>query len=88
MKLKPRVEAEPPKELRFRLDAETHRELELYGELYAEEYREAIDTPALGAEILRQFLVGDRAFKTWKRRRENGSTQSTSRSAGAVRRTP
>ena len=73
MKLRPRVEAEPPKELRFRLDAETYQELELYGQLYAQEYGEAIDTAALAAEILRQFLAGDRAFKTWKRRRGNGA---------------
>ncbi len=72
MKLKPRAGSEPPKELRFRLDAETHRELELYGELYAEEYGEPIETPALAAEILRQFLAADRGFRGWKRRRENG----------------
>jgi hypothetical protein len=69
MKLRPRTGSEPPKELRFRLDGETHRELELYGELYAEEYGEPIETPALAAEILRQFLAADRAFRGWKRRR-------------------
>jgi hypothetical protein len=73
MKLKPRVEAEPPKELRFRLEAEIYQALELYGLLYAEEYGEPIDTPALAAEILRQFLESDRSFRGWKRRRANGS---------------
>ena len=77
MKLRPRIEAEPPKELRFRLDAETYQELELYGQLYAQEYGEAIDTAALAAEILRQFLAGDRAFKTWKRRRGNGADKAS-----------
>jgi hypothetical protein len=72
LRLKPRVEADPPKELRFRLEAETFQELELYGLLYAEEYGQAIDTPALAAEILRQFLEGDRSFRVWKRRRPNG----------------
>jgi len=72
VKLKPRVEAEPPKELRFRLEAETYQALELYGLLYAEEYGQPIDTPALAAEILRQFLESDRAFRGWKRRRGNG----------------
>jgi hypothetical protein len=70
--LKPRVEAEPPKELRFRLEAEIHQELELYGLLYGEEYGQAIDTPTLAAEILRQFLESDRSFRAWKRRRANG----------------
>lgn len=79
MKLRPRIEAEPPKELRFRLDAETYQELELYGQLYAHEYGEAIDTAALAAEILRQFLAGDRAFKTWKRRRGNGADATSHR---------
>ena len=73
MKLRPRIEAEPPKELRFRLDSGTFQELELYGQLYAHEYGEAIDMPTLASEILRQFLAGDRAFKTWKRRRGNGA---------------
>ena len=77
MKLRPRVEAEPPKELRFRLDSQTHQELELYGQLYAQEYGEAIDTPSLAAEILRQFLAGDRAFKTWKRRQGNGAAANS-----------
>ncbi len=77
MKLRPRAEAEPPKELRFRLDAETYQELELYGQLYAQEYGEAIDTAALAAEILRQFLASDRAFKTWKRRRGNGAAATS-----------
>ena len=76
MKLRPRVEAEPPKELRFRLDAETYQELELYGQLYAQEYGEAIDTPTLASEILRQFLDGDRVFRSWKRRRGNGHDAS------------
>ena len=79
MKLRPRVEAEPPKEIRFRLDAETHQELELYGELYAQEYGEAIDTPALASEILRQFFDGDRAFRSWKRRRCNGKRHRSER---------
>ena len=56
-----------------KVDAETYQELELYSQLYAQEYGEAIDTAALAAEILRQFLAGDRAFKTWKRRRGNGA---------------
>ena len=73
MKLRPRVEAEPPKEIRFRLDAETYQELELYGQLYAQEYGDTIDTPALAAEILRQFLDGDRGFRSWKRRLGNGA---------------
>lgn len=77
MKLRPRVEAEPPRELRFRLDAETYQELELYGQLYAQEYGEAIDTAALAAEILRQFLADDRAFKTWKRRQGNGAAANS-----------
>jgi hypothetical protein len=47
VKLRPRIEAEPPKELRFRLDSSTYQELELYGQLYAHEYGEAIDTPTL-----------------------------------------
>jgi hypothetical protein len=75
MKLRPRVEAEPPKELRFRLEAETYQALEMYGLLYAEEYGQAIDTPALAAEILRQFLESDRSFRGWKRRRANGAAE-------------
>lgn len=82
MKLRPRVEAEPPKELRFRLDATTYQELEDYAQLYAHEYGEAIDAPTLASEILRQFLAGDRSFKTWKRRRGSGADRA-SRSAGA-----
>jgi hypothetical protein len=84
VKLRPRIEAEPPKELRFRLDSETYQELELYGQLYAHEYGEVIDTPTLASEILRQFLAGDRAFKTWKRRRGNGAdTDSEAAEASA-----
>lgn len=78
MKLKPRIEPEPPKEIRFRLDADTHRELELYGHLYAQEYGEAIDTSTLASEILRQFLDGDRGFRTWKRRRREGDVPTRS----------
>lgn len=69
MKLRPRIEPEPPRELRFRLPAETHAELELYGLLYAEEYGHEIDVPTLAAEILQQFLEGDRAFRVFKKRR-------------------
>lgn len=83
MKLRPRAQAEAPKELRFRLDAEIYQELERYGQLYAHEYGEAIDTPTLASEILRQFLAGDRAFKTWKRRRGN-AVDPASHSAGAT----
>jgi hypothetical protein len=82
LKLKPRVDAEPPKELRFRLEAETFQELELYGLLYAEEYGRPIDTPALAAEILRQFLAADRSLRSWKRRQANGAAER-SRAGGA-----
>jgi hypothetical protein len=75
MKLKPRTGSEPPKELLFRLNAETHRELAVYGEPYAGEYGEPIDTPALAAEILRQFLAADRGFRGWKPRRANGGSE-------------
>lgn len=78
MKLKPRVEPEPPKEIRFRLDAETYRELELYGDLYVQEYGEAIDTGTLASEILRQFLDGDRGFRTWKRHRRDAEVSTRS----------
>jgi hypothetical protein len=83
VKLKPRVEAEPPKEIRFRLEAETYQELEMYGLLYAEEYGQAIDTPALAAEILRQFLESDRSFRGWKRQRANGHAERP-RAGGAA----
>lgn len=74
MELKLRAGSEPPKELRFRLDAETHVEIELYGELNAEEYGEPIETPALAAEILRQSLAAAGGFRGWKRRRVNGGS--------------
>ena len=84
MKLRPRTQPEAPRELRFRLDAEIYQELERYGQLYAHEYGEAIDTPTLASEILRQFLAGDRAFKTWKRRRGSGvRIESATSEAGA-----
>jgi hypothetical protein len=86
VKLKPRVEAEPPKEIRFRLEAETYQELEMYGLLYAEEYGQAIDTPALAAEILRQFLESDRSFRGWKRRRAHGACERPIQAGGAVAR--
>ena len=63
MRLRPRIEPEPPRELKFRVPAETHDELELYGQLYAEEYGHEIDVPTLAAEILQQFLAADRSFK-------------------------
>lgn len=69
MRLRPRIEPEPPRELKFRVPAETHDELELYGQLYAEEYGHEIDVPTLAAEILQQFLAADRSFRVFKRKR-------------------
>ena len=77
MKLRPRVEAAPPRELRFRISVETYQELEFYGLLYAEKYGQPIDTPALAAEILRQFLESDRSFRGWKRHRAGGVRRQT-----------
>ena len=68
MKLKPAPKPATPRELRLRLDADTYGELEAYAELYEAEYEDAIDVPKLAAEILRQFLQNDRAFRSWKKR--------------------
>lgn len=87
MKLRPRIEPEPPRELKFRLAAETHAELELYGRLYAEEYGHEIDVPTLAAEILQQFLSADRALRVYKRRqaRANGAADGKPDGAEAAR---
>ncbi|MCZ7537628.1 MAG: DUF2274 domain-containing protein [Acidimicrobiia bacterium] len=68
MKLKPAPKPATPRELKLRLEADTYGELEAYAELYEAEYGDAIDVPKLAAEILRQFLETDRAFRSWKRR--------------------
>ena len=68
MKLKPAPKPATPRELRLRLEADIYGELEAYAQLYEVEYDNAIDVPKLAAEILRQFLQTDRAFRSWKRR--------------------
>lgn len=68
MKLKPAPKPATPRELKLRLEADTFGELEAYAELYEAEYGDAIDVPKLAAEILRQFLETDRAFRSWKKR--------------------
>lgn len=84
MKLRPRVEPAPPKEIRHRLDGDTYAELELYAQMYQAEYGEEIPAPALASEILRQFLAGDRAFRRWKRQRANGASDATAASQGGA----
>lgn len=69
MKLKPAPRPAAPREVKLRLEADAFGELEAYSQLYEEEYGDAIDVPKLAAEILRQFLQNDRAFRAWKRRR-------------------
>ena len=74
MKLKPAPKPATPREIKLRLEADTYGELEAYAELYEAEYADAIDVPKLAAEILRQFLETDRAFRAWKKRqRRNGA---------------
>ena len=74
MKLKPAPKPATPRELKLRLEADSYGELEAYAELYESEYGDAIDVPKLAAEILRQFLETDRAFRSWKKRqRREGS---------------
>ena len=75
MKLKPAPKPATPRELKLRLEADTYGELEAYAELYEAEYEEAIDIPKLAAEILRQFLQNDRAFRSWKRRQDRDKRQ-------------
>ena len=60
MKLKPAPKPATPRELKLQLEA--------YAEFYEAEYEDAIDVPKLAAEILRQFLQNDRAFRSWKKR--------------------
>lgn len=68
MKLKPAPKPATPREFKLRVEADAYSELEAYAELYEAEYGDAIDVPKLAAEILRQFLETDRAFRSWKKR--------------------
>ena len=70
MKLKPAPKPVTPRELKLRLEADTYADLEAYAQLYETEYGDAIDVPKLAAEILRQFLQNDRAFRSWKKRQQ------------------
>lgn len=63
----------------MRLDGGTCSDLEDYRHLYQEEYGQEIELPELAAEILTQFLAGDRAFRRWQRARAgrgNGAATS------------
>jgi hypothetical protein len=75
VRLRPAPKPAAARELRLRLEADTCADLAAYAELYAAEYGEAIDVPRLAAEILRQFLQNDRAFRSWKKRRDQEGRQ-------------
>ena len=83
MRLKQREEARPPHELRVRLDADAYDDLQLYGELYREQYGETIATKTLASEIVRQFLESDKAFRRWKRAHNGASGAATGNGADA-----
>ena len=79
MKLRERTAPRSRQEVRVRLEGTTFSDLEDYRNLYQEEYGQAIELPELAAEILTQFLAGDRAFRRWQRaraRKGNGAASA------------
>ena len=79
MKIRERTAPRSRQEVRVRLEGTTFSDLEDYRRLYQEKYGQAIELPELAAEILTQFLAGDRGFRRWQRvraRKANGAAAS------------
>ena len=84
MKLRERTAPRSRQEVRLRLEGTTYSDLEDYRLLYQEKYEQEIELPELAAEILTQFLAGDRAFRRWQRgRARTGDGAATSEVAEA-----
>lgn len=80
MKLRERTAPRSRQEVRLRLEGTTFSDLEDYRRLYQENYGQEIELPELAAEILTQFLAGDRAFRRWQRgRARTGNGAATSK---------
>jgi len=79
VKLRERTAPRSRQEVRLRLEGTTFSDLEDYRRLYQEKYGQEIELPELAAEILAQFLAGDRAFRRWQRgRARTGNGAATS----------
>lgn len=67
MKLHRRKPDEPPVEIRITVPAETVAELKAYGQYYEATYSDAIALPVLVVEIVQQYLIRERGFRSWVR---------------------
>ena len=77
IQLKPPTRQPPPLLLKVRLSGVVGEKLEVYREMYCENYGEEIRVEALAAEIIGQFLDRDPALRRkWRERHQGMKTGS------------